>query len=184
MKPRTVLNFLFATVDGGGNVAPAMTVARALVKRGHRVRVMSDTASEPEVSAAGAQFVPWLRAPNKPDRSREAELIKDWAAATPQEGFAQVLDLICGRALDYAHDLSAELDREPADLVVSFDMMLGVMTGCESRAQKLALLSTSLSMYPIPGIPPFGPGLLPPANDAERKLHAEIAAASARACWR
>ena len=116
MKPRTALNFLFATVDGGGNVAPAMSVARALVKRGHRVRVMSDTASEPEARAAGAMFVPWRRAPNKPDRSREAELIRDWAAATPQEGFAQVLDLICGRALDYAHDLHAELDREPADL--------------------------------------------------------------------
>ena len=30
------LDFLFATVDGGGNVAPAMTVVRALIKRGHR----------------------------------------------------------------------------------------------------------------------------------------------------
>ncbi|MEJ1965466.1 MAG: FAD-binding protein [Gammaproteobacteria bacterium] len=175
---RRALNFLFATVEGGGNIAPAMTVVRRLVDRGHRVRVLSDLATQAEASAAGAELVPWQRAPSRRDRSRQTEIIRDWAAATPQEGFRQVLELICGRAIDYARDTIAELEREPADLVVTFDMLIGVMTGCESVGQKLAVLSTSLSMYPMSGVPPFGPGLLPATNDADRELHAAIAAAS------
>jgi UDP:flavonoid glycosyltransferase YjiC (YdhE family) len=61
---------------------------------------------------------------------------------------------------------------------VNFDMLLGVMTGCEARRQKLALLSTCISMFPLPGIPPFGAGLAPARTEAERALHAEIAAAA------
>jgi hypothetical protein len=35
-------------------------------------------------------------------------------------------------------------------------------------AYALALLSTMLSMFPLPRVPPFGPGLTPPSTDAER----------------
>ena len=87
---------------------------------------------------------------------------------------------LCGLALAYAEDVIAELERRSADLVVNFDMVLGVMTGCEARRQKLALLSTCISMFPLPGIPPFGAGLAPAKNDADRALHSDIAAAASR----
>jgi len=176
MNTSKPLNFLFTTIDAGGNVAPIMTVVSKLIARGHRVRVMSDLASRPEVEAAGARFVSWKNAPSKPDRSREAELMRDWDAKTPEDAMLAVIDLICGQALAHAEDVIAELDREPADLVVNFDMVLGVMTGCEARGQKLALLSTMLSMFPIPGIPPLGPGLPPAKTDSDRALLAEIEA--------
>jgi UDP:flavonoid glycosyltransferase YjiC (YdhE family) len=34
-------DFLFTTWEGGGHIAPAITVARKLLQRGHRVRFMS-----------------------------------------------------------------------------------------------------------------------------------------------
>jgi len=176
MNASKALNFLFTTIDAGGNVAPVMTVVAKLIARGHRVRVMSDLASRPETEAAGARFVSWKRAPSKPDRSPECELMRDWDAETPQDAMLAVIDLICGQALGYAEDVIEELDREAADLVVNFDMVFGVMTGCEARGQKLALLSTMLSMFPIPGIPALGPGLPPAKTEAERTLLAEIAA--------
>ena len=83
---------------------------------------------------------------------------------------------LCGAALAYAQDLNAELDREAADLVVNFDMVFGVMTGCEARGQRLASLSTCISMFPLPGIPPFGAGLAPARTESEEQLHAQIAA--------
>lgn len=172
------LDFLFTTFDGGGNVAPIMMVVERLVRRGHNVRVMSDLVNRDEAETAGAEFVPWTRAPSKPKRSRELDA-RDWAAATPEQGLREIVEhFLCGLALAYAEDVITELARRRADLVVNFDMVLGVMTGCEALRQKLALLSTCISMFPLPGIPPFGAGLAPAKTEAERAMHAEVAAAA------
>ena len=169
------LRFLFTTFDGGGNVAPIMIAVARLVERGHLVRVMSDRVNRDEADAAGASFVSWTRAPSKATRSRELDP-SDWAAATPQQGVQDMVQhFLCGMALAYAQDVIEELEREPADLVVNFDMLLGVMAACEARGQKLGLLSTMTSMFPLPGVPPFGPALAPARTEAERALHAQIA---------
>src|SRR3712207_969983 len=67
-------SFLFATWEGGGSVTPALTVAKKLSDRGHRVRVMSDRCNRPEAEAAGAIFVPWTRAPSRLDRSKDSDI--------------------------------------------------------------------------------------------------------------
>ncbi len=174
----STLKLLFTTFDGGGNVAPIMKVVAELVRRGHAVRVMSERVNRDEADAAGAAFVSWTRAPSKAARSRDLEP-SDWAAATPEEGVREMVQhFLCGLALAYAQDVIEELEREPADLVINFDMLLGVMAACEARGQKLALLSTMLSMFPLPGVPPFGPGLMPAKTDAECEVHAQIARAT------
>jgi MGT family glycosyltransferase len=174
-------NFLFATFEGGGSIGPALTVARKLLARGHRVRFMSDRCNRPEAEATGAVFVPWTRAPSRPDRSRDTDLLRDWEV-DPEAGFERTLDgLMIGPALLYAEDLIEELRREPADLVVSSEMLFGPMAGCEAAGQRLALLSANICVYPlIPGIPPLGPGLPPARSDEDRALHAAVAAGSAR----
>ena len=177
--PPQPLNFLFATWEGGGSVGPALTVARKLAERGHRVRVMSDRCNRPESEAAGAAFIPWTRAPSRTDRTKHSDVFRDWEVATPQEQIQRVLDrIMAGPALAYARDVIEELEREPADLVVSSEMLFGVMVGCEAVGQKFALLSCNVSLFPIAGVPPLGPGLAPPANAEEERLHAEIAEAN------
>jgi MGT family glycosyltransferase len=161
------LNFLFTTCDGGGNVAPVMAVVERLIAHGHRVRVMSDDSTRDEVMASGARFVPWRAAPNKPRRSREFDP-PDWSVS-PTEGLRMMCEhFMGGLATLYAQDTLEELDRERPDLVVNFDMLAGVIVACESRHQKLVLLSTCISMFPIEGVPPFGSALAPASNDAER----------------
>lgn len=163
--------FVFTTFDGGGDVAPAMSAVAALVARQHRVRVMSDDTTRSEVERAGARFVPWRLAPNRTTRSRETDP-PDWTVP-PLEGLRMLAThFMGGLALAQAKDIAAELDREPADLVVNFDMLLGVMAACEARRQKMALLSTCISMFPIPGVPPFGMALAPAKNDADRAREA------------
>jgi MGT family glycosyltransferase len=173
------LSFLLATWEGGGSVGPALTVARKLVDRGHRVRVMSDACNRPEAEAAGATFVPWTRAPSRGDRSKHSDVFRDWEVDTPQQQIQRVLDrIMTGPALAYAQDVIEELDREPADLVVSSEMLFGVMAGCESVGQRFALLTCNISLFPLEGVPPMGPGLAPAANAAEEALHCEVAEAN------
>jgi MGT family glycosyltransferase len=173
------MNFLFATWEGGGSVGPALTVARKLVARGHRVRVMSDRANRPEAQAAGAAFVPWTRAPSRPDRSRDSDVFRDWEVETPQEQISRVLHrIMTGPALAYAEDVVEELRRESADLVVTSEMLFGVMVGCEALGQRHALLTANISLFPLAGVPPMGPGLLPPRNAEEQALHLQLTEAN------
>lgn len=170
-------NYLFTTWEGGGNLPPVLTLARKLRERGHRVRLMSDQANHEDATAAGIGFHPWRTAPNRPDRTPESCPIRDWEAASPQEGIDRLLGkMMFGPALDYARDLAEVLDREPADLVVTSDMLPGVLAGCESRGQSVAILSANLCLYPLDGMPAFGPGLAPPRTADEEILHGRIRA--------
>ncbi len=167
MRTARRLRFLFTTADLGGNVSPIMPVVRRLVERGHAVRVMSDGTSRNETEAAGAQFISWTRAPHKSERRRETEL-PDWDVSAT-EGLRMVAEFVGGTALAYAHDTIEELRREPADLVVCFDMLLGPMLGCEAIGQRLALLGTMISFFPLQGMPPLGTGLPPAKTASERE---------------
>ncbi len=169
------LNYLFTTWEGGGNVTPALEVVRKLRARGHRVRVMSEECNRPEAEAAGATFIAWHRAPNRRDRTPQSQPFQDWAAATPQEAIIGVIrDTWSGPSLAYAQDVIAELRREPADLVVTCEVLFGVQAGCESIGQKYVNLCPNISFTPLPGIPPLGPGFAPARNDEERALHAQV----------
>jgi MGT family glycosyltransferase len=171
-------SFLFTTWEGGGNVVPAVEVARKLVVRGHRVRFLSESCNRADAEAVGAEFRPWTRALNRADRTPESQTFKDWAAATPQEGLLSVIrDIWCGPALAYAQDAAEELRREPADLVVTSEMLFGVMAGCESVGQRFVTFAPNISLAPLPGVPPLGPGLAPAKTPEERAMHAGIAQA-------
>jgi MGT family glycosyltransferase len=171
------LRILIATWEGGGCVGPALTVARKLTARGHGVRVMSDACNAPEAAATGAAFVPWRRAPSRTDRSRHSDPAQDWLAASGPEGLTRAMDAIwTGPALRYAEDVIDELERAPADLVATSEMLFGVAAACEARGQPYVCLTANISVFPLPGVPPLGPGLWPAATEEERRLHAEIGA--------
>lgn len=172
-----MMNFLLATWEGGGSVTPMLTVARKLADRGHRVRVMSDRCNRPEAEAVGVAFVPWRRAPSRIDRSRESDVFRDWEAETPQEQIGRVLERVwAGPALQYAEDLIEELRREPADLVVSSELLMGVMAGCEAIGQRFVALTCNINLFGTPGVPPVGPGLTSAATPEEEAFHREVAA--------
>ncbi len=173
-KSQASKSYLLATWEGGGSVAPMLTLARKLRARGHRVRVMSDACNRPESEASGAEFVAWTRAPSRTDRSPASDPIRDWEHEGPA-GLMQVMDVVWGGpALAYAQDVMAELRREPADLVVTNEYMFGVIIGCQAMAQPYCLFMANVSLFPMPGVPPIGPGLAPARTEPERAMHAQI----------
>jgi hypothetical protein len=75
--------YLFAVVDGGGNVPPELGAARVLVDRDHAVMVLAEDSVAADVQAAGAVLRRWERAPNRPDRSPANDPSRDWECKYP-----------------------------------------------------------------------------------------------------
>ncbi len=155
-------NYLFVDWEGGGNLPPALTLARQLVERGHRVRVLCDPADEADILAAGCAFVPYSRAPHRPDKSPESDIIRDWEATGPIDALARTQQRIMfGPALDYARDVLDELAREPADALVINRTLFGAMAAAEKAHLPFAVLMSGIYETPHPGVPPIGLGLMP-----------------------
>jgi MGT family glycosyltransferase len=139
---------------------------------------MCDACARADVENAGAEFVPWTHAPSKTARGREHELFRDWEASSPPEGVKMLIDeVLVGGAAGYARDVCAELQRAPADLVVASDFLFGVQMACEALDQPFALFTANISLVPVPGIPPMGPGLAPAVTEEDRGMHAAITSA-------
>lgn len=54
---------LILTVDGGGNVPPALALADELQRRGHRVSFLGHPRQEAEIRPRGHGFAPYRHAP-------------------------------------------------------------------------------------------------------------------------
>ena len=153
---------LFVDWEGGGNLPPGLTLARQMVERGHRVRVLCDPADEADVNAAGCEFVSYTRAPHRLDKSAESDFIRDWEARTLMEALALSQDrVIFGPALSYARDVLEELEREPADALVVNRTLYGAMAAAEKAVLPFAVLMPGIYEVPHPGVPPIGLGLMP-----------------------
>lgn len=125
-------DYLFTTWEGGGNVPPTLGAVRRLVARGHRVRVLAEDAMRGDIEAAGGSFVPWRRAPNRPDRAVATDFLRDWEGEGPGGDLMRLLDqLVFGPAAAYAADTADELRRQPADVVVCCDLLFGPMIAAE-----------------------------------------------------
>lgn len=168
---------LFATWEGGGNIPPTLEAARRMASRGHRVRLMADPCVEDETRATGVEFVPWTSAPGRRRRGELVEYMRDWDGCPAEVGFARLAEgLMCGPAGTFAADVLAELYRRPADVIVSSEMLFGVMMAAERAGVPLAILTANVSLFPIPGVPPFGPGFFPPRTEEDRRVQAQAAA--------
>lgn len=131
--------FLIVTWDGGGNVQPAIGLGRLLAARGHAVRILGQRHLRRRVEAAGCAF-----------RSLPPQLEWDRAKGRAWEDKTQA---------DYRHTLFAgmpvvdgmlaELDREPADvLIVDAFLRTGLCAAERSGLPTAALLHVRYGAFP------------------------------------
>ncbi|MFA9443792.1 glycosyltransferase [Egicoccus sp. AB-alg6-2] len=164
--------FLMTAWDGAGAVPPLMSVARALVERGHHVRVLADPVLRADVEATGAVHVSWTRAPHRKERSRSTLFVGDWGP----DAFAAMRDrLAIGPAAAFAADVRAELERRPTAALLTESLLFGSLIAAEAAGVPCVVLGTTINMVPADGVPPFGPGLLPAADDQERERDRKVA---------
>src|ERR1051326_3507338 len=157
--------FLFTHWEGGGNTPPMLSLVRRLVARGHAVRALGDPCNRAEVEAAGASFSPWSRAPRREDKSADTDLLRDWEVTSPPAMIARLRDrLFFGPSLAHPQGTLDELTRFHADVVVTSDMLFGPMAAAEAAGVPCVALAANVYLFPLPGVPPFGPGLQPATN--------------------
>ncbi len=162
--------FLFTTFEGGGHVPPAIVVASELQARGHVVRFVSDEANRRVAVAAGLAFESWVRAPNRREAARPDDALDDWRHRWPARVVRAVCDAVmCGPAAAYALDTLDQIEQFRPDLVVSNELLLGVMCATERAAVPLALLAPNIWCFPTrDDLPPFGPGFAPARFEYQR----------------
>jgi MGT family glycosyltransferase len=155
-------HYLFALVDGGGNVPPELSAARQLLARGHSVTVLAEDSVMEDVGATGAEMIRWLHAPNRKDRRPENDPARDWECKYPWQLVDRIAKtLIIGPAADYARDVSDAIDRCRPDVVVCSMFCVGGMVAAEAAGIPFVALFANVYPLPADGLPPFGTGLRP-----------------------
>ena len=172
---------LMTTWDGAGTTPPLMSVARALVARGHSVRVLADPTLRADVEETGAEWLSWTRAPHRTEAGVDGLFVNDWEPGL--DGFAAMRDGIAvGPAGAFAADVRDELERRRPDVMLTELLLFGPPVAAEAAGVPYVVLNPTINVVPAPGIPPFGQGLLPAAGEADRELHA-TAAEMGMAAW-
>lgn len=168
--------FLFTTWEGGGHVQPLLMVARELIEHGHQVLALSDICNADDAAALAIPFQAWSTAPSQTGKSREDDRLKDHEAQSPLDVIQRLIDrVMVGPASLYAHDTLGAIDAFKPDVIVSQELLLGVMAAAESRGLPLALFAANIWSLPtLAGVPPFGPGMAPATSDEERSMHAMV----------
>lgn len=177
------MNFLMTTWDGAGTTPPLMSVARALVGQGHRVRVMADPTLQTDVEATGAEYIGWARAPHRINREIDGDFIRDWEPDSPVEGFGRMRDrLAVGAAAAFAAEVRAEVGRERPDAILTELLLFGPLIAAEAENIPSIVLNPTINIVPAEGVPPFGFGF-PLARTAEEQQRDVEFGTAAAALW-
>jgi UDP:flavonoid glycosyltransferase YjiC (YdhE family) len=178
-----VSRILFTLWDGGGNSPPVLSVAGALLERGHDVRVLADRSLRDAVERSGARHVAWTTAPQRDSADPATEFVRDSEARTPLGATARLRDrLIVGAAPAFAADTLAEIASEPAELVAPENLLLGSQVAAIGAGIPTASIVPNIYPGEVPGVPPFGLGLQP-RNDLIGRGRDRIAGALGGMIW-
>ena len=169
-------SFLLVLWEGGGNVPPQLALARRLVERGHRVRVLAPRVLRSRIEAAGCVYIPLHEVPEHDSSSPAGDLLKDWEVRISLSAATRVRDrLIFGTALAYSHDVTTAIEEERPDVVLSDYLLLGAYVATERAGVPLAALVHTVYPLPAPGAPPYGMGLQPARGALSRLRDAALA---------
>jgi MGT family glycosyltransferase len=150
--------YLFVTWDGGGNLQPALALARRSIGRGHQVRFLGHRSQEEAIRAAGCGFDAYQEAPDWDVTRPETSPVRDWELR-PLRLLAEARDsMLFGPAAAFASDVMAMLDRHPADALVVDFALFGALAAAERSDLPTAVLWHTVFARPDCGTPADGAG--------------------------
>ena len=151
------LNFLFATIEGGGNIPPVLGVARRLLERGHRVRVLTEPCLETVIRNHGLEFIPFREHFTRTDR--QEDFIRDWNASPFSD--PAIENVVFGPARITAAETLEALGQFHADVLVADCLLPAALIAAEVKQIPSAILFHMPEYMPGPNRPPGVMGLLP-----------------------
>ncbi len=148
-----------------GHVAPVTGIVAELLRRGHQVRVYTGSRYVDRFAALGAEVLPWSAARD----FDEADLAAASAGPLgPVRGVAKVAEVFLRTGAGQVRDLDAELDRQPADLLVADVLSIGAGLTGELRGVPWASLNLLPFNLPTADQPPPGFAVAPARGRAGR----------------
>lgn len=165
-------SILFTAWEGGGNVAPVLGLAERMVKRGHKVTVLTEPCLEQEVTRTGANYRPFRQHFTREDRS--LDLIQDAKASAL--AIPAIANILLKPALDVAHETRAAIADTGAELIAADCMMPGALFAAECLGLPRVALFHMPEYLPGTNRPPGGMGLLP-ARSALQHLRQRVVTA-------
>jgi MGT family glycosyltransferase len=152
---------LIVSWDGAGNLVPTLGITRALVERGHDVRMLGHEAIAKRCPDVGARFIPMSQG-------------VPWDALDDLADFEAEVKLMIGElwfSTSIAADLARELEREPADAVMVDCMLFTALdVALASGTPMASLFHLAYSLFRGgPLVEAFAPGLVI-VNEQREKL--------------
>jgi MGT family glycosyltransferase len=139
--------FLLVLWDGGGTIPPALALVGRVVAAGHAVRVLGPRSIEEKVKALGADFTPYLHAPDR-DPKKPGQGGKTGSPASAA----------IAACAEYAEDVKVSLASSSVDIIVTDYILTGAYIAAEAMGIPYASLVPTVYPLPAPGLPPFGSG--------------------------
>jgi MGT family glycosyltransferase len=123
--------FLVATLNASGNWPPELALVRALVQRGHTVRVLQEANLALQITAAGAEYCPYSTV-----APRDRTVRRDTAPAAELDHQIRMNYLNPA----YGDDLLTEVRRFAPDVLLVDRMLMAAAVAAESTGLPTALL--------------------------------------------
>jgi MGT family glycosyltransferase len=137
-----------------GHLYPLGALLRELVRRGHRVHLVTLAGGVHAMRAVGIDAEPI-------DARIEAIAGRDWLAPNALGVLAETIDVLCRRAVIEVDDLRSELERVRPDAVIVDANCWGAMSMAEASGVPWLVFSPFTPYLRSRAAPPFGPGLRP-----------------------
>jgi len=161
VSPTVGQRYLLSLVDAGGTVPPALGLAAELIRRGHRVHVLSDPIVKAAAGSAGCTFSSWREAPHFDSREEQTALIAAIESGHPYRAFRAAKDY-AGKNMTsrFAQDLVSTVQDFPVDAILS-DGWPGMLIGAQATGLPTAVLLAQVYLRPTVGLPMPGTGWSP-----------------------
>ncbi|KAB8169738.1 glycosyltransferase [Streptomyces sp. 3MP-14] len=170
-------SFLIASSPLLGHVSPCLTIGAELTRRGHQVRFLTGTRHKERVEAAGVRFLPLPPGADFDDRDMRSAF-PQVAELTGIKGLSAAVLEVFSKPIDAQYEaMTAALEAEKTDVILTEMLFAGVypltLLPREERP-RIGILGISPLTLKAPGLPPYGMGLLPATNTAERVRNATL----------
>ena len=158
------LNFLFITLDGGGNLPPVFGLAKSLADRGHKVRMLSEPSMEEAILKQGYGFTSFQKLFQRSDRTED--IFNDWNAKGIK---SPALDnVIFGTAREITAEAISAINAEPTDVFMVDCVVPTAVIAAEAMGIPAVMIQHFPEYLPGPNRPPGIMGLLPGKGIAGR----------------
>lgn len=151
------LNFLFVTIDGGGNIPPVLGLARRLAERGHKVSVLTEPCLKAPVEAFGLSYISFQKHFTRTDR--KIDICKDWNS-TPFSN-STFENVVLGPAKIVVEETMEVLKQVPYDVLVIDCLLFPALIAGEYLQIPRVIIFHMPEYLPGPNRPPGVMGLLP-----------------------